>query len=342
MQALLNISNLATHFFRKDGILKAVDGIDIKINAGETLALVGESGSGKTVTALSILDLVPHPGKIISGTIRFNGREIGASERKQVVGLRGKEIGLILQDSASALNPVKAVGEQVAEVLRHHFRLARKPARIEAIQWLRRVQLPAPETIYHAYPHQLSGGMRQRVLIAIALCCKPALVIADEPTSALDVSIQNQILVLLGDLQEELHIALLLITHDLGVVARMADHVAVMYAGKIVEQASARDWFARPSHPYSQALIRTMPGTELAGNKRGAHPPALPGSVPDLMHIPNGCAFHPRCAIATPLCQRESPAVVHFANGGYVACHKRKEEHEALAGSIPAPPQKFT
>jgi len=268
MEPLLRIESLKTYFFKKEGVLRAVDDLDLEILPGETLALVGESGCGKTVTALSIFRLVPPPGQIIDGTIEFRGHNLLSMSEKQMRSIRGKEMGLILQDPLSALNPVMCVGEQISESLRYHFSMKRKRAKLQALELMERVRLPNVEMIYKSYPHQLSGGLRQRVLIAIALACKPALVVADEPTTALDVSIQSQILALLKELKEEFQISLLLITHDMGVVAEMADRVAVMYAGKIVEQAATQPLFKQPLHPYTEALLNAIPRIEFAPNDK--------------------------------------------------------------------------
>lgn len=259
MAPLLKIRGLKIHFFKAREIFRAVDGIDLEIHSGETLALVGESGCGKTTTALSIFRLVPSPGRIVEGAIEFRGSDLLALPERQMASIRGREMGLIFQEPLSALNPVMRVGEQIAEVIRHHFGAPRRQARQEALELMAKVQLPEAEAIYGQYPHQLSSGLRQRVLIAIALACRPALVVADEPTSALDVTIQSQILALLKKLKEELRLALLLITHDLGVVAQLADRVAVMQAGKIVEQAATAALFASPRHPYTRQLLDAIP-----------------------------------------------------------------------------------
>lgn len=321
MQPLLKIEGLKTYFFKKEGILKAVDGIDLEIYPGETVALVGESGSGKTVTALSIFRLVPPPGKIVDGQIRWRGQNLLTLSEKQMSNYRGKEIGLILQDPLSALNPVMSVGKQISEVFRRHFFMKRREARKATIELMERVHLPGGEQLYRAYPHQLSGGMRQRVLIAIALACKPDLVVADEPTTALDVSIQSQILALLNSLKDDLQISLLLITHDLGVVAQMADRVAVMYAGKIVEQALVSELFLNPLHPYTQALLSALPSFDFSNGYKKILP--IQGQVPDLMNLPTGCAFHPRCPLTDDACKQKDPENFFVNTNRMVKCLKR-------------------
>ncbi len=267
MSPLLKIQGLKTYFFKPQETLRAVDGIDLEIHPGETLALVGESGCGKTTTAQSIFRLVPPPGRIVDGAIEFCGQNLLSLPEKQMASIRGKEMGLILQDPLSALNPVMRVGEQISEVVRHHFDLDRKTAKHRACELMERVRLPNAGMIYNCYPHQLSGGQRQRILIAIALACRPALVVADEPTSALDASLQSQILTLLKELKMDFQLSLFLITHDLGMVAQIADRVAVMYAGKIVEQSATEALFAAPRHPYTMALLEAIPRIAFAKTK---------------------------------------------------------------------------
>ncbi len=331
MQPLLKITSLKTYFFKKEGTLKAVDGVNLEIHPGETVALVGESGSGKTITALSIFRLVPEPGRIVAGQIEFRGQNLLSLSEKQMRCIRGKEMGLILQDPLSALNPVMCVGEQIAEIFRHHYSMPQKQAKGRALEIMERVQLPNAQRLYRLYPHQLSGGLRQRVLIAIALACRPAMIVADEATTALDVTIQSQILALLKELKEVFQISLLLISHDLGIVARMADRVAVMYAGKIVEQAPVKELFTRPRHPYTEVLLRTLPvidfsstGTENTSNH---HLPGI-GNVPDLMHLPPGCAFHPRCPLADDECRQRIPEDIKINDKSYIKCFKRGKEDE--------------
>ena len=321
MSPLLNIQGLKTYFFKDKKILRAVDEVDLQIHAGETLALVGESGCGKTTTAFSIFRLLPPAGKIMGGAIAFRGKNLLTLSEKQMVAVRGREMGLIFQDP-SALNPVMRVGEQIAEVIRQHFRENHRAAKQQALTLMEKVQLPNVEMIYDSYPHQLSGGLRQRVLIATALAGRPALLVADEPTSALDVSIQSQILALLKQLKAELQLSLLLITHDLGVVAHMADRVAVMYAGKIVEEAPTPALFTSPLHPYTAALLNAIPPISFSplGGQKEFKP--LLGAVPDLTNLPSGCTFHPRCPLRMDECSQKIPTVFSPAANRIVRCFK--------------------
>jgi len=322
MSPLLNIQGLKTYFFKDKKILRAVDEVDLQIQAGETLALVGESGCGKTTTAFSIFRLLPPAGKIMGGSIEFRGKNLLALSEKQMASVRGREMGLIFQDPSSALNPVMRAGEQIAEVIRQHFCETHRAAKQQALTLMEKVQLPNVKMIYHSYPHQLSGGLRQRILIAIALAGKPSLLVADEPTSALDVSIQSQILALLQQLKNELQLALLLITHDLGVVAQMADRVAVMYAGKIVEEAPASDLFTSPLHPYTAALLNAVPKISFSLHGGPIELKPLPGMVPDLTNLPFGCTFHPRCPVRMEECQHKIPPKFFPAENRIVRCFK--------------------
>ncbi len=322
MESLLNIKGLQTFFYLKNGILKAVNSLELEIFSGEIVALVGESGSGKSVTALSILRLIPEPGVIVSGVIEYKSNNILNYTEKQMARLRGKEIGLILQDPASALNPTIRVGKQITEVVQTHFRLKPKAAKQQALELMTRVQLPNVERLYYSFPHQLSSGLKQRILIAIALAGRPSLLIADEPTTALDVSLQSQILSLMKQLIAESNISLLLITHDLSIVAEMADRVAVMYAGKIIEQAHTCDLFTKPLHPYTRALLNAVPKIDFSENKKQRQLTPLFGSVPDLMNLPSGCSFHPRCPFVAEECRQKSPEKKHFENDHYVTCFK--------------------
>ena len=319
---MLSIKSLQTHFVKREGTVKAVVDVDLNIHQGETLGLVGESGSGKTVTALSIVKLVPRPGRIISGTVEYKDRDITNCTEKEMSRIRGRDIGIILQDPGTALNPVMPVGEQISEVIRTHFTMKRKEAKQKTYELMRKVQLPNVEYIYEAYAHQLSGGLKQRILIAIALACRPSLVIADEPTTALDVSIQSQILALLKDLKKEFTISLLLITHDLSIVAEMADRVAVMYAGRIVEQAPVLDLFTNPIHPYTRALLNAVPKIDFSQSERSGSIAPLAGRVPDMMNLPRGCTFHPRCPIGDASCQEDYPGKTFLDNGRVVTCFK--------------------
>ena len=300
--ALLKVEKLTTVFDTRAGAVAAVDDVSFEIRAGETLGLVGESGSGKSVTALSIMRLVQPPGRIASGHIEFKGRDLLKLDERRMREVRGAEISLIFQEPMTALNPVFTIGDQVAETLLVHGRASRRDARAQAIQLLEAVRIPQAAARIKDYPHQLSGGLRQRVLIAIALACRPALVVADEPTTALDVTIQAQILDLLRDLKKSFSLSLLLITHDLGVVAETADRVAVMYAGRIVETGPVRAIFRRPQHPYTRGLLASIPGGAPGQPLR-----AIEGTVPLLGKLPPGCAFNPRCPDRFDRCTTAPP-----------------------------------
>ncbi len=321
-EPLLELRELQTHFFTDDGVVRAVDGVSYALGAGETLALVGESGSGKSVTSLSILRLVAEPpGRIVGGSIRFRGRDLLQLPIAEMRAIRGKEISMIFQEPMTSLNPVYTCGEQIIEVVMLHEKLPRTAARARAIEMLQLVGIPSPEQRVDEYPHQMSGGMRQRVMIAMALACRPAILIADEPTTALDVTIQAQILELLQRLQAELGMAVLLITHDLGVVAETADRVAVMYAGQVVEYCDVVSAFRRTRHPYTAGLLASLP--KLGG--QDARLRVIPGSVPDPVRFPSGCRFHPRCPIAQPRCRSEEPALRELTPGHQVRCHRAEE-----------------
>jgi peptide/nickel transport system ATP-binding protein len=321
MAPLLEIKGLKTHFSTDDGILQAVDGVDITINRGETLCVVGESGCGKTVTAMSILKLIAMPpGRIAAGEIIFEGRDLVPLTSNQLDEIRAKEIGFIFQEPMTSLNPVLTVGEQIAESLRRHENVTRKQAIERTIEMLKLVQIPNAEGRVHNYPHQFSGGMRQRVMIAMALACKPKLIIADEPTTALDVTIQAQILDLLQDMKERFGMAVMLITHAMGVVAETAQRVVVMYAGKVVEEAGVDDLFADPRHPYTQGLIRSIPRIDLDSEHK-TRLEAIGGSVPILINPPVGCRFAPRCKFAMKVCTEKEPLLREIAPGHRMACH---------------------
>jgi len=321
MAPLLEIKGLKTHFSTDDGILQAVDGVDITINKGETLCVVGESGCGKTVTAMSILKLIAMPpGRIAAGEIIFEGRDLVPLTSKQLDEIRAKEIGFIFQEPMTSLNPVLTVGEQIAESLRRHEGVTKKQALELTIEMLKLVQIPNAEGRVHNYPHQFSGGMRQRVMIAMALACKPKLIIADEPTTALDVTIQAQILDLLQDMKERFGMAVMLITHAMGVVAETAQRVVVMYAGKVVEEADVDALFADPRHPYTQGLIRSIPRIDLASEHK-TRLEAIGGSVPILINPPVGCRFAPRCKFAMGVCTAKEPLLRQIAPGHRMACH---------------------
>jgi oligopeptide/dipeptide ABC transporter ATP-binding protein len=312
---MLEVARLTTVFDRPSGPVAAVDDVSFAVNEGETLGLVGESGSGKSVTALSIMRLVQPPGRIAGGSVRFNGRELLTLSESDMREVRGAEIGLIFQEPMTALNPVFTIGDKIRETLLVHRRAGRREARARAIELLDAVRIPDAASRVNDYPHQLSGGMRQRVLIAMALACRPTLVIADEPTTALDVTIQAEILDLLRDMRSRLGLSLLFITHDLGVVAGTADRVAVMYAGRIVEQGPVRDIFHGPRHPYTRGLLASIPG-----GPPGARLRTIDGAVPLLGHLPAGCAFHPRCPDRVAICSEQAPPTV-TAHGHSVRCH---------------------
>ena len=318
MGALLRIDDLHTHFVSAGKVVKALDGISFDIREGEVFGLVGETGCGKSVTALSILRLIPFPpGKIVSGSIRFRETDLLSLPPERMRAVRGKEISMIFQEPMTSLNPVFRVGEQMREVIMLHQGLGKSEALEAAVQMLARVRIPEARKVAGQYPHQLSGGMRQRVMIALELSCRPALLIADEPTTALDVTIQAQILKLLNELKREMGTAILLITHDLGVVAQMCDRVAVMYAGSIVEQAGVAAIFENPLHPYTQGLWGAIP---LADDEKPSLA-VIPGAVPDLSRLPEGCKFHPRCGRRFSPCDRIRPQMAAAAGGHCVACH---------------------
>jgi oligopeptide/dipeptide ABC transporter ATP-binding protein len=310
---LLRIDGLSVNFRTGAGLVRAVDRVSYDIARGETVAVVGESGCGKSVTALAILGLVPMPpGEIAGGSIRFEGEDLLRAEPARLRAVRGNEIAMIFQEPMTSLNPVFTVGDQIAEVLALHRGLSTEEARAEAIRLLDLVGIPSPGDRVDEYPHQLSGGMRQRVMIAMALACRPKLLIADEPTTALDVTVQAQILELLRDLEQELGMSMLLITHDLGVVAETAHRVVVMYAGRVVERASSTDLFERPRHPYTAGLFRSLPRLDADDD---ALEPIL-GSVPDALRFPAGCRFHPRCAHAMAVCKEKEPPLAERGAGG--------------------------
>ncbi|MBB3898871.1 ABC transporter ATP-binding protein [Roseococcus suduntuyensis] len=319
-QRLLEISGLKVHFRTDDGMVRAVDGVDIGVDRGETVCVVGESGCGKTVTAMTVLKLIAMPpGKIVAGSIMFEGRDIVPMSPAQMRAIRSKQIGIVFQEPMTSLNPVYTVGQQIAETVRHHEGLSKKAAYERAADMLRLVNIPSPQRRVHDYPHQFSGGMRQRVMIAMALSCNPKLLIADEPTTALDVTIQAQILELLTEMKERLGMAVMLITHAMGVVAETAQRVVVMYAGKVVEEATVEDLFANPRHPYTQGLIRSIPRIDLAATTH-TRLEAIPGTVPSLLNPPKGCRFAARCRYVTEACLAAEPPLVEKAPGHKAAC----------------------
>jgi len=302
MLHLLEIKNLQTHFPTRAGLVKAVDGVSFYLDEGELLGLVGESGCGKSITALSIMRLIAPPGRIVSGEITFNGENLLAASEERMREIRGDDIAMIFQDPMTSLNPVYTVGEQIAEALRLHRKLSRRDARAGAIEAMKEVAIPDPARRADDYPHQLSGGMRQRVMIAMALACDPVLLIADEPTTALDVTIQAQILELLDELRKTRRLAVLLITHDLGVIAEVADRVAVMYTGRIVEESPVEELFARPKHPYTEGLLQSVPKLTAASAAKVERLSTIEGTVPKPTDLPPGCHFAPRCSHRMPRC----------------------------------------
>ena len=320
---LLEIDNLQTHFFTAAGVVRAVDGVSYDVRPGEVLGVVGESGCGKSVTALSILRLVADPpGRIVGGAVRFEGINLLELSEGEMETVRGNDISMIFQEPMTSLNPLMTIGRQITEAIVLHQGLAQRDAMDRATEMLRRVHIPEPERRVQAYPHQLSGGMRQRAMIAMALSCNPKLLIADEPTTALDVTIQAQILDLMRELQDTLGTAIVLITHDMGVVAENADRVVVMYAGRKVEEASADDLFERPGHPYTKGLLGSLPNLEVVArtDARRARLNEIKGMVPSLANLPRGCSFAPRCGFATDECRAEYPPLLAHRPGHWVAC----------------------
>jgi oligopeptide/dipeptide ABC transporter ATP-binding protein len=316
-EPLLAVDDLRVHLFTPHGVVRAVDGIGFALSAGSALGIVGESGCGKTMTALALMRLIPSPpARIVSGRIMFDGEDVAALDEAQLRMLRGDAMAMIYQDPMTTLNPVCTVGEQIAEVVRLHRDAARAAALARAVEMLELVGIPDPPRCAQSYPHQLSGGMRQRAVIAMALACHPKLLIADEPTTALDVTIQAQILDLMRRLQQELGTAIILITHDLGVIADLVDTVVVMYAGKVVERAPVKRLFAAPGHPYTQGLLRAVPSLETREHRMRT----IDGTVPAAFAMPQGCRFHPRCALAREICRTEEPPVVSDGAGGEAAC----------------------
>lgn len=317
---VLSIKDLRTHFHTPDGIAKAVDGVSYHVNPGETLGVVGESGCGKSVTALSILKLIPMPpGEIVSGEILFEGRDLLALPMKAMRDVRGNRISMIFQEPMTALNPVLSLGTQMTDVLRQHRKMTKREARNVAIDMLEKVGIPVPEKRIDEYPHELSGGMRQRVMIAMALSCNPKLLVADEPTTALDVTTQAQVLEQIVELQEEFHMAVILITHDLGVIAETCQRAIVMYCGNIVETGTVEDLFQRPRHPYTKGLLESIPRLR---DERIAELPIIPGMVPDLLSLPPGCRFADRCKYAQADCLQTPPRLESSGDAGSgVACY---------------------
>ncbi|KKX56526.1 ABC transporter ATP-binding protein [Brevibacillus borstelensis] len=313
---LLEVKHLRTHFKTEDGVVPSVNGVSFSVAKGETLAIVGESGCGKSVTSLSIMGLVAPPGEVVGGEIWLEGQNLLALSKKELRKLRGNKLSMIFQEPMTSLNPVFTIGNQLGEVFRQHRQMDKKEARAHSVEMLEHVGIPNAEKIVDSFPHQLSGGMRQRVMIAMALACNPALLIADEPTTALDVTIQAQILELLKKLNKEFQTGVILITHDLGVVAEMADRVVVMYAGEVVEQADVFSLFAEPKHPYTKGLLGSLP--KLDENREELD--SIPGSVPNPLDMPGGCAFHPRCPAATEECKQNKPQLQEVALNHLARC----------------------
>jgi oligopeptide/dipeptide ABC transporter ATP-binding protein len=318
-QPILEIEDLKTHFFTYNGVVKAVDGISLKIHREEVLGIVGESGCGKSVTVRSTMGLVPEPGRIVGGRVLLDGEKLLEKSDAELRRIRGSRMSMIFQNPLSSLNPVFTIGDQVGHVISIHQGKNKKEARRRAVETFELVRLPDPGRLLKKYPHELSGGMLQRVMIAMALSCEPEVLIADEPTTALDVTIQAQILSLMLKLKEETGTAIIMITHDLGVVAETCDRVAVMYAGLIVEQGPVQKIFNDPLHPYTEGLLSSLPGQQTDGDELKT----IEGLVPDLIHPPPGCRFHPRCGLTEDICQEKIPELLDKGNGRAVACHLR-------------------
>jgi peptide/nickel transport system ATP-binding protein len=316
MTPLLSVRGLSVEFPTREGPVRAVEDLSFDMAPGDTLALVGESGSGKSTVALALLRLIASPGRIVRGEILFEGRDLATLREEEIRGIRGRDIAMIFQDPMMALNPVHTIGDQIAEAVRLHLGGTHAQATERAVELLRLVRVPAPGRRVRDYPHNLSGGMRQRAMIAMALACSPKLLVADEPTTALDVTIQAQVLELVRELKEQLHMAMLLITHDLGVVAEAAGRVVVMYAGRKVEEGAVRDVFREPRHPYTEGLIKVS-RWESSG---GLEMPEIPGTVPSPYELPFGCSFEPRCGSALPACSRDKPPLFELAEGRSSAC----------------------
>jgi peptide/nickel transport system ATP-binding protein len=314
----MQVRDLKTHFFTEDGVVPAVDGISYSLGKGETLGLVGESGCGKSVSALSVMGLISPPGKIIEGAILLDGLNLLDIPEAKMRQVRGNRISMIFQEPMTSLNPVFTIGNQIMEAIRVHREVSRAEARNRTIEMLRKVKIPAAESRVDEFPHQMSGGMRQRVMIAMALACGPEVLIADEPTTALDVTIQAQIMELLEELQSDLEMSILLITHNLGLVAEVSDHIAVMYASKLVEYTHTHELFASPLHPYTHGLLTSVP---TLGMPKDRALKVIPGQVPNPLHFPSGCKFHPRCPLAEERCTKEEPLLQEVQPGHWAACH---------------------
>jgi oligopeptide/dipeptide ABC transporter ATP-binding protein len=317
---LLEIRDLKTHFFTRGGVAKVLDGLSFHVGKGEIVGLVGESGSGKSVTGFSIVRLLKNPGRIVGGEVVFEGRDLTKLSEDEIQEIRGKQISMIFQNPRSSLNPVISVGEQIAQVLRYRRGMGKDQAWQAAIDLLRTVHIPEPERRMRAFPHQMSGGMAQRVMIAMAISCSPKLLIADEPTTGLDVTIEYQIIQLLKEMRDLTGASVIVITHDLNMAAEVCDRIMVMYAGRIVEEAPVRDFFTTPRHPYTVGLLASRPSLAV-----DADIPTIPGNVPDLINRPTGCPFHPRCRWATEVCRDRDPAFREIAPSHFAACHHVEE-----------------
>jgi oligopeptide/dipeptide ABC transporter ATP-binding protein len=322
VKALLEVQNLHTYFHTTDGLVRAVEGVDLTVMEGEALGVVGESGCGKSVTSLSIMRLIQPPGRIEQGSIKLAGRELLDVPDDEMPNIRGRDMAMIFQEPMTSLNPVFTVGDQISEAVLTHNRVAPAEARDRTVEVMAQVGIPDPKRRYDSYPHELSGGMRQRIMIAMALSCNPKLLIADEPTTALDATIQAQILELLNQLRRDFRLSLMLITHDLGVVAEMVDRVAVMYAGQVVETADVRTIFKAPQHPYTQGLLTSIPMLTSVKSKPLS---VIPGTVPNPLNFPTGCRFHPRCPDASEITRTQEPQLRELGNGHSVRCWHHPE-----------------
>jgi peptide/nickel transport system ATP-binding protein len=319
-EKLLEVSDLRTYFFTEAGVVKALDGISLEVYKGQAVGLVGESGSGKSVTAQSVLRIVPRPGRIVTGSVKFEGEELLSKSESDMRKLRGSKMAIVFQDPTTSLNPVYTVGKQLTDILILHRDLSKQEASKRALSLLERVGIQEPEKRLKAYPHELSGGMKQRVAIARALSCEPVLLFADEPTTNLDVTIQAQVLELLKQLQKELNMTMVMITHDMGIIADLTERVTVLYAGKVMEIADTPTLFRSPKHPYTEALLKAVPSVR---QTRALE--VIPGNIPNLIEPPTGCVFHPRCKYAKDICMKQEPSLEKVAESHYAACHFWRE-----------------